>query len=97
MNAESTVAPSDTKDSQGLVHAGYVFAVLMPIIGFFIGLALMIRGRAAHGVAAMVLSVLTVVVVVSLLAASASQEIESYSSCLDRSYTLAEMEACEYE
>ena len=83
------------KENQGLVWAGYIFAVLMPIVGFFLGLALIIRGRNGHGVACMVLSVLTVVVVASVLVGAAATDVADYSDCLDKAQTLAQMDACE--
>lgn len=48
-----------------LVLAGYLLAVLIAPVGFFVGFALLLKGRAGHGIAVMVLSVL---VTASLLA-----------------------------
>lgn len=52
--------------SDGTVIAGYVTAILLPIVGFFVGLVLIIKNRAGHGIAAMVLSVAVVIVAWSI-------------------------------
>lgn len=44
--------------SDGLVVGGYLTAFLLPLIGFIIGVILMARDRAAHGVAVVLLSML---------------------------------------
>lgn len=44
--------------SRGLTVAGYITAIIIPIVGFFVGLALILKNRAGHGIAVMVLSVL---------------------------------------
>lgn len=38
------------------IAAGYAFAILLPVIGFFIGVYLAIKNEVGHGVAAMALS-----------------------------------------
>jgi hypothetical protein len=57
MHTSQYMPPPADKASAGLVAAGYVTGVLLPIVGFFVGLALIIKNRAGHGVAVMVLSV----------------------------------------
>ena len=47
----------ENRASNGVVGAGYVSAVLLPVVGFFVGLALILKNRAAHGIATMTLSV----------------------------------------
>jgi uncharacterized OB-fold protein len=42
--------------SQGLVVAGYALGFLMPLIGFIIGIVLLSKGTANHGVGARVVS-----------------------------------------
>ena len=44
-------------DSFRLALAGYGLAVVLPPAGFFIGLALLVKGRRGHGVAIMCLAV----------------------------------------
>jgi hypothetical protein len=68
--------PKEEKKDKGLVIAGWVFAFLMPIVGFFVGLAAAIRGRAGHGVAIMATSVLVTVVVAMLLIGSAASSVD---------------------
>lgn len=91
----TTAEAAQARSDSSLVTAGYVFSLLIPIIGFFIGLALMIRGKANHGIACMVISVVTVIVIVSVIGAMAAEELETYGECLDRAQSLAAMEACE--
>ena len=52
----------------GLVAAGYVMAVVIPLIGFTIGIALLVKGKLGHGIGAMTLSVLAVMSWSSVLA-----------------------------
>jgi len=68
--------PSPNDAPQGLVIAGYATAVLLPIVGFFVGLALIIKNRAGHGVAVMVISV--IVFLIALNAFSGP----SYEDCI---------------
>jgi len=42
--------------STGLITAGYVLGFLMPLIGFIIGIVMLVRGTTNHGVGAMVVS-----------------------------------------
>jgi hypothetical protein len=51
MRAESGV-------SEGIIFCGYLGAVLMPFIGFFIGIYLLAKQQAGHGAAIMAISVL---------------------------------------
>jgi hypothetical protein len=46
--------PADEMD--GTIAAGYACAILLPVIGFFMGVYLAIKGQTGHGVAAMALS-----------------------------------------
>lgn len=40
----------------GAIAAGYVAAIILPVIGFFFGVYLAIKGVTGHGVAMMALS-----------------------------------------
>jgi hypothetical protein len=42
----------------GTIAAGYAFAILLPVVGFFMGVYLMAKSEVGHGVAAMALSCL---------------------------------------
>jgi type II secretory pathway pseudopilin PulG len=57
-----------------MLIAGWVLAVLMPIVGFFVGLAATIRGYAKHGIAMMVVSVLVVIGASALVVHEATKE-----------------------
>lgn len=46
------------QDQANLVLAAYITAVLISPVGFFVGFALLLKGRTWHGIAAMVLSLL---------------------------------------
>lgn len=43
--------------SKGMLTAAYVFAIVMPIVGFVLGILLLTRRETAHGLGALVLSV----------------------------------------
>jgi hypothetical protein len=72
--------PKEEKKDKTLVRLGWVFAFLMPIVGFFIGLATAIRGRAGHGVGIMATSVLVPVIIVIAVMGSAASSIDTTSA-----------------
>jgi C4-dicarboxylate transporter len=89
-------------DDKVLVVWGYVLSVLIPIVGFFIGLAVMIRGkRAGHGVAMMVIAVVVIAIFTGIAIEQASNEAEEalgtseeYFECLqDPNTTIEECDA----
>ena len=43
--------------SDGLVVAGYVTALLLPLVGFIIGIVLLAKDRTGHGLGAILLSI----------------------------------------
>ena len=47
-----------TDNADGVIIVGYVCAVLIPFVGFFIGIYLMAKKQHGHGVAVMALSIL---------------------------------------
>lgn len=94
MSEAATAAPAAEKSDTGLITAGWILAFLMPLVGFFIGLALMIRGRAGNGVGVMVTSVLVVVIVTSIILSAAATEAESFGQCLEHARTYSEINAC---
>jgi hypothetical protein len=84
------------KPDFGLTLAGYLTGALLPIIGFFVGLALIIRGnRPAHGVLIMVVAVIFAILWIGVLTAAATEDLNSYSECLDQARNLAQMSRCE--
>ncbi len=97
MQDQTTTGPAQGENpDSGLVTAGWIMAFLLPIVGFFVGLALLIRGnRIGHGIGVMIASVIVPVIVVSLIAAGASSELDSYGECVERARTFREMNACE--
>jgi len=48
----------ENTDYDGMIMAGYALAILLPVVGFFIGLYLILKNQTGHGVAAMALSCL---------------------------------------
>jgi len=59
-------AQLDEPDRSGLIVAGYVTAVLLPVVGFVIGLVLLAK-RPEHGVRVLILTVLALVVWYNLI------------------------------
>ena len=49
--------PKAPEVSSGVITAGYVCAVLLPLVGFIIGIVLLAKGKAGHGIGAIVLSI----------------------------------------
>jgi predicted amidophosphoribosyltransferase len=53
--------------SKNTIRAAYFFAVLFPFVGFFIGVYLLAKREAGHGVASMALSLLVAIIVAAIL------------------------------
>ena len=66
----------EEKKDATLIRLGWVTAFLMPIVGFFIGLASAIRGSARHGVGIMVTAVLVTVVLAMAIVGSAASSVD---------------------
>ena len=64
--AVPTTASGSDEGMSGLAIAGFVLAILFPIIGFFIGLA-MIAGRRQHGAAVLVTSIVAFIVWLAII------------------------------
>ena len=47
--------------SDGLLAAGYITAILIPIIGFVVGIVVMAKGRSGHGIAMIIISIVAFV------------------------------------
>ena len=56
--------------SGSLSAAGYIMAVLLPVVGFVVGVVLLVRNIVGHGIAVLVLSIVVFTVAVALLAGS---------------------------
>ena len=54
-------------DDSGLIAAGFILAILMPIIGFIIGIVLLAKSQAGPGVGCLVVSVIAFFVWTSVL------------------------------
>jgi hypothetical protein len=52
----------ETADYDGVIMAGYFLAVLLPLFGFFVGVYLLVKSQHGHGVAAMALSVFSIII-----------------------------------
>ena len=66
---ESRIGQEKEQSASGVVITGYVFAVLMPLIGFIIGLTQINRSR--HGIWVVVTSVVAFFVWLAIIGASA--------------------------
>ena len=63
-----TLKPAiENTDYDGMIMAGYALAILLPVVGFFIGLYLILKSQAGHGVAAMALSCVSSALWVALI------------------------------
>jgi hypothetical protein len=75
--ATVTAAPVTEDGGSGLAIAGYVLAVLMPLVGFILGIVAITRppghGSKKHGVAIVVVSVVAFVVYLALIIHAADQ------------------------
>lgn len=61
--------PEKEQEASGVVVAGYAFAVLMPLIGFIIGLTQINKSR--HGIWVVIVSVVAFIVWLAIIGASA--------------------------
>lgn len=70
----STYTQPEEEGAGALVVVGYIFAVLMPLIGFILGLVAVtrpVKAKSKHGVWIIVVSVLAFIGWIAILAASA--------------------------
>ena len=55
--------PEAAKDNlENLILAGYIFSVIMPLVGFIIGIILLAKNRVGNGVGCIVVSVISSVI-----------------------------------
>lgn len=74
----------------GLIIAGWIFAVIFPPIGFILGILVANKGRVLYGVTQMVLAV----VVVCWLISKSLDAVDSYQACVDTAHTLFQRSQC---
>jgi hypothetical protein len=75
LGVQQDIRKEEKKDAT-LIRLGWATAFLMPIVGFFIGLASAIRGSARHGVGIMVTAVLVTVVLTMAIVGSAASSVD---------------------
>jgi resuscitation-promoting factor RpfB len=92
--APAAPAPPEDKGAGALVVAGYVTAVLLPIVGFVLGIVLLVRRQTAHGLAVFGISIAVAFVACSIALNDAEDELDSYGACIERADTLREMNLC---
>lgn len=74
-------APAQAEKADGIVAAGYVFAVLMPIVGFILGIVAATRPSKAtskHGVWIIVVSVVAFVIFLAIISSNSTSSYSSY-------------------
>lgn len=71
----------------GVVVAGYVLAILIPIVGLIVGIIVAAKGRLGHGIAILTLSVIVMSVAAILIASSPS-------NCVERARSVEQLNAC---
>lgn len=76
--------------SDALVVVGYITALLLPVIGFILGLILLLRRQTNHGLAVLLLSVLVVIIAWQVLLSDSKDA----AQCLRQAETLREINAC---
>jgi hypothetical protein len=76
-------APIEQGASDGLVTAGYVTAVILPLVGFVLGFVLIARKREAHGFACVILSIVAAVVASILLIGNGGSVGRNLPTCAD--------------
>lgn len=90
--AGPTVEPD--KGAGALVVVGYITAFLLPIIGFILGLILLVRRQTGHGLAVFVISIAVGFAACAIVLNDTEDEINSYAECIDRANTIAQMNRC---
>jgi hypothetical protein len=68
--APTTSTPDKQQNADGTIIAGYVLAILMPLIGFIIGLTQINRNR--HGIWVVVVSIAAFFIWLSIIASGSS-------------------------
>lgn len=87
--------PEPDKGSTALVVVGYITAVFLPIVGFILGIVLLVRRQTGHGLAVFLISIAVGVAGCALFVGSASEDLDDYSQCIENANTLQEMNRCD--
>jgi hypothetical protein len=82
------------KGAGALVVVGYLTAFLLPIVGFILGIVLLVRRQTAHGLAVFLISIAVGVLACSIALDDAEEELNSYGECIEQADTLREMNRC---
>jgi hypothetical protein len=100
----TTTAPAvPVEQPKGGVVLGYVMAILMPLVGFIIGVVLATRPdrRSKHGWRVIAVSCVAFTIYLALIISAANSavnqvntQLNSYSQCINNAQTLAQMDKC---
>jgi hypothetical protein len=66
-SAAPSVQTSANSENNGLVVAGYVAAILMPLVGFIIGIILLAKNKVGSGIGCIIVSVICGIIWLALL------------------------------
>lgn len=78
---QQTAVPATTESAGGIVTVGYILAVLMPLIGFILGIVVAtrpVKTTSKHGAWIIVVSVGAFIVWIAILAQGASTATPTY-------------------
>jgi Protein of unknown function (DUF2510) len=90
-------APPTAREDRGagaLVVVGYITAFVLPIIGFIIGIILLVRRQTGHGLAVFLISIAVGFAACAIAVNSAEDELDATAECLDEARTAREINAC---
>lgn len=82
------------RGSDALVVVGYITALLLPIVGFVLGIVLLVRRQTVHGLIVFLLSIAVAFAACSIALNGAEDEINATSDCLEKADTLREINQC---
>lgn len=91
---EPTAQPQPERGAGALVVISYIMALLMPVIGFVLGIVLLIRRQTVHGLIVFCLSIAVGIAACAALVNDAEEELSAYSECVERAQTLKQMNRC---
>jgi hypothetical protein len=93
--APMSPAPERDRGAGALVVIGYITAFVIPIIGFILGIVLLVRRQTGHGIAVFLISIAVGVAACSIVLNETGEEIDrslnnlqqetrAYEDCLER-------------
>lgn len=94
-SAATPARAEEDRGSTALVVVGYLTAFFLPIIGFILGIVLLVRRETGHGLAVFLISIAVGVAACSIAFNDAEDELDSYSDCLSRANTVREVNQCD--